>query len=137
VLAATYAYFAAKDSGSYERAWGMLTGGMKQISPAEKWRSEATGFNARAGQVRSRRVTELTWYNNPPGAPQPGLYVAADFSADFEQLDFLCGYVMWLLKPDGSFALAREEQNMLDRATAKNLASIDRKPLRAQMGCKD
>ncbi len=44
---------------------------------------------------------------------------------------------MWQLQPDGSFRLTREEQNLLDKATAANLASIDRQPLRAQMGCKD
>jgi hypothetical protein len=137
ILAATYAYFAAKDRGRHAEAYAMLSPGMKRISPSDEWRRDASGFAVRSGQVRSRRVTELTWYNSPPGAPQPGLYVAADFSAEFEHLEFLCGYVVWVLQPDGSFALSREEQNLLDRATAKNLASIDRKPLRAQMGCKD
>ena len=137
VLAATYGYFAAKDRGRYADAWAMFSKSMKEASPARDWRRDAEQFNGRAGPVRSRRVTEITWYNNPPDAPQPGLYVAADFSADFDKLDFVCGYVMWLLQPDGSFALTREEQNLLDKATAKKLASIDRAPLRAQMGCKD
>ena len=137
VLAATYAYFAAKDRGHYADAWKMLSNSMKGISPAADWQREARDFNSRAGAVRARRVTEITWYNNPPDAPQPGLFVAADFSADFEKLDFVCGYVMWLLQPDGSFVLTREEQNLLAKPTAKKLASIDRAPLRAQMGCKD
>ena len=137
VLAATYAFFAAKDAGRYSEAWSMLSPQMQKISPAAQWRGEAGNFNRRAGPVRARRVTEITWYKNPPDAPQPGLYVAADYSADFEQLDFVCGYVMWRLQPDGSFVLTREEQNIFDKARAKNLASIDRAPLRAQMGCKD
>jgi hypothetical protein len=137
VLAATYAYFAAKDRGRYASAWAMLSKSMKEMSPAPEWQQSAAGFNERAGPVRSRRVTEITWYNNPPGAPQPGLYVAADYSAEFEKLDFMCGYVMWRLQPDGSLSVTREEQNLLDKATAKNLASIDRQPLRTQMGCND
>jgi hypothetical protein len=94
-------------------------------------------FNRKAGPVRARRVTEISWYNNPPDAPAPGIYVAADYSADFEKLDFMCGYLMWLLQPDGSFRLVREEQNLLARETGKKVASLDRAPLRAQMGCKD
>jgi hypothetical protein len=137
ILAATYAYFAAKDSGRYSQAWNMLAPGMKQVSTAAEWQRNAAGFNKDAGAVRSRRVTEITWYNNPTDAPQPGLYVAADYSAEFENLDFVCGYVMWLLQPDGSFAVTREEQNLLRRESAKKVASIDRQPLRKQMGCKD
>jgi hypothetical protein len=137
VLAAAYAFFAAKDAGRYPQAWAMLSPGMKEISTATEWQRSAASFNSQAGAVRSRRITEITWYNNPPEAPEPGLYVATDYSADFEKLDFMCGYVMLKLQADGSFAVTREEQNLLDRATAKNLASIDRQPLRVQMGCKD
>ena len=137
VLAATYAYFAARDRGRYPDAWSMLSNGMKQISPMAEWQRGAADFNAAAGAVRARRVVEITWYNNPPDAPRPGVYVAADYSGEFERLEFVCGYLMWLLQPDGSFRLVREEQNLLDKATAGKLASIDRQPLRAQMGCKD
>ena len=137
VLAATYAYFAARDRGRYPEAWSMLSESLKQISPIAKWQRDAANFNAAAGAVRARRVTEITWYNNPPDASRPGVYVAADYSGEFEQLEFVCGYVTWQVQPDGSFRLSREEQNLLDKATAKNLASIDRQPLRVQMGCKD
>ncbi len=137
VLAATYAYFAARDRGRYPEAWSMLSESMKQISPIAEWQRNAADFNAAAGTVRARRVTEITWYNNPPDAPRPGVYVAADYSGEFERLEFVCGYVMWQVQPDGSLRLTREEQNLLDKTTAANLASIDRQPLRAQMGCKD
>jgi hypothetical protein len=136
VLAATYAYFAAKDSGRYEAAWNSLSDRMKRMSDAAEWRAKAASFNSGAGAVRARRVTELTWYSNPADAPEPGIYVAADYSADFEKLEFLCGYVMWLLQSDGTLRLVREEQNMLDKETAKKVPSLDRAPLKAQMGCK-
>jgi hypothetical protein len=137
VLAATYAYFAARDRGLYSEAWSMLTDSMKQKSPIAEWQRSAADFNAAAGAVRARRVVEITWYNNPPDAARPGVYAAADYSGEFDRLEFVCGYVMWQLQPDGSFRLTREEQNLLDKATAAKLASIDRQPLRAQMGCKD
>lgn len=137
VLAATYAYFAARDRARYPDAWSMLSDSMKQISPISEWQRGAADFNNAAGAVQARRVTEITWYNNPPDAPRPGVYVAADYSGEFERLEFVCGYVMWQVQPDGSFRLTREEQNLLDKATAGKVASIDRQPLRAQMGCKD
>ena len=137
VLAATYAYFADRDRGRYPEAWSMLSDRMKQIAPIAEWQRGASDFNASAGAVRSRRVVEITWYNNPPDAPRPGVYAAADFSGEFDRLEFVCGYLMWQVQPDGSFRLAREEQNLLDKATAAKLASTDREPLRAQMGCKD
>lgn len=137
VVAASHSYFSAKDTGRYRDAWSMLAESMKAANPAVSWQRSAADLNARAGAVRARRVTEITWYRDPPGAPRPGMYVAADYSGEFEKLEFVCGYLMWLLQPDGTFRLTREEQNLFDKAAAKNLASIDRKPLRAQMGCKD
>lgn len=137
VLAASYAYFAAKDSGRHAAAYAMLSESMRRLAPFAQWRARAADFARAAGAARGRRVHELTWYDHPPDAPAPGVYVAADFSAEFERLDFVCGYLVWLLQPDGGFRLVREEENFVDAATAARVTAIDRAPLRAQMGCKD
>ena len=137
VLAATYAYFTARDRGRYQEAWSTLSDSMKQMSPIAEWQRRAADFNAAAGAVRARRVVEITWYNNPPDATRPGVYAAADYSGEFDRLEFVCGYVVWQLQPDSSLRLIREEQNLLTKGAAAKLASIDRQPLRAQMGCKD
>ncbi len=138
VLAASYSYFAAKDRGRYAEAHAALSDRMKSRFPLAEWTRSAGDFNAKAGPVRGRRVVEITWYKDPEGAPEPGLYVAADFSADFEKVEFVCGYLMWQVRRDGSFRLVREEQNMAPkRASGRAIAQIDRDPLRAGMGCKD
>lgn len=138
VLAASYTYFAAKDRGRYAEAHAALSDRMKSRFPLSEWTRSAGDFNAKAGPVRGRRVVEITWYKDPEGAPEPGLYVAADFSADFEQVEFVCGYLMWQVLRDGSFRLVREEQNMAPkRPSGRPIAQIDRDPLRAGMGCKD
>lgn len=138
VLAASYGYFAAKDEGRFAAAHGLLTDRMRARFPFAEWRKAAETFNAEAGRPRGRRVVEITWYKDPEGAPEPGLYVAADFSADFEKAEFVCGYLMWQVQPDGGFRLVREEQNMAPRrASGRAIAQIDRDPLRARMGCKD
>jgi hypothetical protein len=138
VLAASYRYFAAKDSGAYAGAHQLLSDGLKGRFPLDPWSASARAFNGGAGAVRARRIVEITWYRDPEDAPEPGLYVAADFSAEFEQLEFVCGYLMWQVRPDGSFRLTREEQNAAPkRPGGRPIASIDRDPLRARMGCKD
>ena len=137
VLKATYAYLAAKDSNRLSDAYAMLSRRAKLTAPEPDWMAKARAFNEQAGAVRARRVTEISWYSDPPEAPEPGLYVAADLSGAFENVEFVCGYVVWRLDTDGSFRLVREEQNFFERRRGAKLAQLDRAPLRAQMGCKD
>lgn len=136
-LAASYAYFAAKDSRRYAAAHALLSPRLTALSPFAQWQADAAEFNRAAGAVRGRQVAALTWYVDPADAPAPGTYVAADYSGDFANLEWVCGYLMWHVQPDGSYRLVREEQNMLDKETAKRVSKLDRAQLRARMGCKD
>ena len=135
-LATSYAYLAAKDSGRYADAYAVVSDRLREQAPFAQWSAKAEQFAEVAGAPRGRRVTELTWYDNPPDAPEPGRYVAADFSAEFADLEFACGYLMWHVESDGSFRLVREEQNFIDKKK-RGIPSLDRAPLRARMGCKD
>lgn len=137
VLKATYGYLAAKDSNRLSDAYAMLSRRAKLTTPEPDWIAKTRDFNEQAGAVRARRVTDISWYSDPPEAPEPGLYVAADLNGAFENVEFLCGYVVWRLDADGSFRLVREEQNFLERRRGAKLALLDRAPLRAQMGCKN
>jgi hypothetical protein len=138
VLAASYRYFAHKDFKDYVSAHTLLSDRAKSRFPLAEWMRSAAEFNSQAGPVQGRRVVEITWYKDPEGASEPGLYVAADFSADFENAEFVCGYLMWRVQPDGSLRLSREEQNMAPkRPSGRAIAQIDRDPLRSRMGCKD
>jgi hypothetical protein len=137
VLAATYGYLAAKDSNRLPEAYAMLSQRAKLTAPEPDWIMKANYFNEQAGAVRARRVTEISWYSDPPEAPEPGVYVAADLSGAFANVEFMCGYLVWRVESDGSLRLAREEQNFLDQRRGAKLAQLDRAPLRAQMGCKD
>jgi hypothetical protein len=137
LLAATYNYFAAKDAERYADAYSFLSDRMKAATPLAAWTETARDFNEAAGRVLGRRVVEVSWYNHPADAPEPGIYVAADYSAEFEKLEFVCGYVMWRLMPDGSLRLVREEQNLARKRGTRPMASIDRDPMRVRLGCKD
>jgi hypothetical protein len=137
LVAATYAYFAAKDAARYADAYDFLSDRMRADTPLAAWAEAARDFNEAAGPALGRRIVEISWYNHPSDAPEPGIYVAADYSAEFEKLEFVCGYVMWRLMPDGSLRLVREEQNLARKRGAKPMAAIDRDPLRTRLGCKD
>lgn len=137
VTQATEAYFAARDSGRYEEAYGMLTLGRRGDTTLEGFTSRVRTFNERAGARRGRRIIRLTWYNSPPQAPVPGIYAAADYSADFANLHFVCGYLIWLLQPDGSWRVIREEENNFWRSDAPNATAEEMAGIRAQIGCRD
>lgn len=137
VLAAAEAYFAARDSGRYAEAHAMHTSAMRELSPLADYSAQVRQFNERAGERRGRRVTQLTWYNNPPQAPVPGIYAATDYTGDFANLYFVCGYIIWVLQPDGSWRLVREETALLARADAPNATGEDVARLRSQMRCRD
>lgn len=128
------AYFAAKDGRRYKEAYELLSPAAKQITPFERWRSDAETFNARMGQVLHRDIKKISWYKNPPQAP-PGTYAAVDFSGRFTNANIHCGYLVWFERGDGSFLLVREEENFIDKATEQKMKPDDLKKVRAQFGC--
>jgi hypothetical protein len=132
----TLGFFAAVDGRQYDTAYRQMSEGQKKQISFENWRGLAEDFNNRAGEVRRRTITKITWYKDPPQAT-PGTYAAVDFSSQFANLDTHCGYLVWRTQDDGSFQLVREEQNVIDKATAQKIKSEERARLRAQFGCKD
>jgi hypothetical protein len=134
VVALSYAYFAAKDEGRYAPAYEYLAERLRQMSPFEQWQASERAFREKAGRVGARHVVEVSWYVNPPDTA-PGLYAAADFKADFAKVE-VCGYVVWLLRRDGTWRLVREEQNILDRESMRDASAAQLARIHDEMGCK-
>lgn len=132
---ASYAYFAAKDRGDYAAAYALIDADMRSYLTPDLYRSEGQRFNASAGKVIERRVVRLTWERDPPEAKRPGLYVAADFVSRFPNIYLHCGYLMWRQQPDGGFKLVREEQDFLDKASARNMPPEQLSVIPAKLGC--
>ena len=128
-------YFAAKDGRRYKEAYELLSPVSKQITPFERWSSNAENFNSKVGKVLHRDIKKITWYKNPPEAP-PGIYAAVDFSGRFANADIYCGYLVWLEQDDGSFLIVREEQNDIDKVTEQKMKPDEIEKARAQFGCK-
>ena len=128
-------YFAARDQGRYQQAYDMMAASQKATASFAQFKARGEAFNAQAGAVQNRTIKKITWYRDPPQVT-PGLYAAVDFTGEFANLALHCGFVAWHLQPDGSFHLVREEENLIDRATAQRMQPGNLNQARAQFGCK-
>lgn len=137
VIEATLAYLRAKDGGRYAEAWAMLTPANQRLFPLANWTEQARAFNAEAGAAGARRLTRLTWYDNPPVAEEPGIYAALDFTGAFANYHFMCGFLMWQRQPDGSWRVEREQESMVSRAELPNPSPELLAGLRQRYHCQD
>lgn len=131
----TQAYLRDKDDGRYDRAYAMIAPSMQSYLKRDLYASESARFNAEAGKAEERRVMRLSWYRDPPDAPAPGLYVAADFRSRFPNIFLHCGYLMWHQEKDGGFRLVREEQSFIDKGMAARTPSEQLQKLENRFGC--
>jgi hypothetical protein len=131
----TYRYYSFKDAGDYAAAYAMFDTGMKESAHFDTWSANARSQNTKAGHVLNRRVLKITWYKDPPSAPEPGIYAAADFSGQFENDPVYCGYLAWHRGADGNYRIIREEENFIDKGTIAKMAQTEVKALAAKFGC--
>jgi hypothetical protein len=134
-LAATRSFFEAQDEGRYTRAYAMIGPSMTSYLTPALFADNARQLASQAGKLDGRVITRLSWYRDPPDAAAPGLYVAADFTARYANLELMCGYLMWHEASPGRFELVREEQNYIDRAAARAMPPEQRKGLPKLFGC--
>lgn len=130
----TYDYFSAKDRKRFTEAYAKFSELQKQTVPYEGWKSQLEEFYGKAGAVQGRKISRITWYRNPPNA-KPGIYAAADFSSQFENLALHCGFAAWHQQMDGSFELVREESTSLSKADAARMTPEMLQGFRAQFRC--
>ena len=80
-------------------------------------------------------MLKITWYKDPPSAPEPGIYAAADFSGQFENDPIYCGYLAWHRGADGQYRIIREEENFIDKRSIAKLSQLEVNALATKMGC--
>ena len=101
--------------------------------PFQTYRASVAAFNTKAGAVTARSLRKITWYKDAPQGP--GVYAAVDFSSEFQNLALHCGYVVWQEQLDGSFAIVREENNVIEKTMVTTLKPGDLERIRAQYRC--
>ncbi len=121
VLVLSETYFNDIASSKFDKAYSVLADSMRSFSTKTSWVSEKNTFQSQVGDPRQITISKLTLYDNPPGAPNPGIYVAADYYNEFSNAPIHCGYVMWFKGQDGNFKIIREESGLV---TSEQLAAI-------------
>jgi Protein of unknown function (DUF4019) len=117
------AYLAAEDAGHAEDAYKFFADLQKKDISLEEFRPNVARLRAQLGAPIERRIVKITWTKDSQAAPIPGVYAAIDLASRFENADRHCGYLI-LYQPDsgGDFQVMREESNILDNATAADIA---------------
>jgi len=114
VAARTQEYLAQKDRGELALAYGQFSDGMKASARFDTWSKGVEDFNAKAGLVKFRKILKISWVKDPPGV-DPGFYAAVDYSGQFQNISYECGYVAWYRESSGRLTIVREEEGYIDR----------------------
>jgi hypothetical protein len=67
----------------------------------------------------------------------PGLTLEQGRARAMAEALRLCGYVVWRRQRDGSFQLVREEQNIVERASAPDMTPEKLAQIRSSLGCRE
>lgn len=137
IMDLTARYFEARDSGRFRDAWSLLTPSMQALSPFPDWLAAHKGFNERSGGGLRRGPVKVTWYDNPPNAPVGGIFAAVDFVGKADKLRIICGYLVWLRQPDGSWRITREEEGSLEDRPDLPSSPAQFEQAKAAMGCRE
>lgn len=115
---------ALTEAGDYPAAHAMLSDSFAAAYPLARFGEQREEGRAARGALVSRKVLQLTWAKDVPGAPVPGIFAVFDSSARFEQAERFCGYTVLHLAPGASdFRVMRIEENGLDDATFAAIAA--------------
>lgn len=101
------------------------------------WKSEKLSFQGIAGEPVEISVRKITVYDNPADAPEPGLYVAADYSNEYRGVPIHCGYLMWYRPDGGEFRITREESGYVTADQLKSIPGVRLPEIRSRLRCVD
>jgi hypothetical protein len=136
IISLTDAYLGALAQGDPAVSFDLASEGIRGGRTLDAWSKLIAADRKRAGQAGERRIVRVTWYENPPDAPEPGIYAAADYVASAEKLYFECGYVVWFWR-DGRFRAVRHEKGVASKNNLKKATSQQLAQYRAMLRCTD
>jgi hypothetical protein len=137
VSAVSIEYFEDIANERYGEAYEAIDDVLRADSTPESWAQRARSFRSTAGAAVSLKIRRLTIYDNPEGAPEPGLYVAADFDNVWENAPLHCGYLVWFRRDAETFRITREETGHITADQWKTMATDDVRAIRRQWRCVD
>lgn len=127
------AYFRLIAAGRLDEAYSQVSAAMG-VEEAS-WKSENKAFRLAAGEPVRISIVKITVYDNPAEAPEPGLYVAADFGNEFKNIPINCGYLMWFRPIGGNFRITREETGYVTAEQLKAIPSTQLPEIKQRLHC--
>ena len=100
-----------------------------------RWKSDKLSFQAMAGEPLEISIRKITVYDNPAAAPEPGLYVAADYSNVYRDVPIHCGYLMWFRPVGGEFHITREETGHVTSEQLRSIPSAQLPEIKRRLRC--
>ena len=129
------AFHEAMADGQDRETLAMFSGLSPSATTDEDWRSEQAEFRAKAGRLREVDVWKVTVYVDPPGAPDPGIYVATDLEVSYENM-IVCGYFVWFEGPDGALRIIRREVGRIPADVASTMSESQLANVRSDFRCR-
>jgi hypothetical protein len=135
IRARSDAYLLDIAQGRVDDAYAVVDGeGMGM--DAQAWKNGKLAFRAMAGKLLRRSIWKITLYDNPPAAAVPGLYVAADYTNEYEGLALQCGYLMWARTGDApDFRIVREESGNLEAGALAGMPADQLAQIKGKLHC--
>lgn len=131
----TDAYLRSLDGEDYASSHAMLLDSAASAPPLAHWQVEQREFKAKAGSLRSVDVWRATMYVDPPNAAHPGIYVATDFEALYENL-LMCGYLVWLEDRNRELRILRRDVGYLEHAEVSDMTESELAAIKSDFGCR-
>jgi hypothetical protein len=127
-------HLTSRSQGDFEQAYAALSEYLTDV-PLSDWSQRAREFNDKAGKLRSATIWRVTVYENPPGAPRPGTYIAADFESTYERIPLQCGYIVWFRLPGDRFVITREETGSIPPELFEPARADELSRIKQEFGC--
>ena len=127
-------YFRLLAAKKFDAAYSEMREGA--IGPDKAtWVRDKQSFQVLAGDPVAISIVKITVYDNPSEAPEPGLYVAADFKNAYKNVPYECGYLMWHRPNGGTFGITRTEIGHVTTESLKLIPEAQRPELLRKLRC--
>jgi hypothetical protein len=136
VRALSETYFTEIFGGKYEEAYARKSESVRSFTTFDEWVAQMDRLRDEAGDIDDLNIHTITIDDNPPDAPEPGLYVAADYQNGFARAPYHCGYLMWFRSEGIDFELIREESGLITNVMLMQVPEEELPNLMAHFRCR-
>jgi hypothetical protein len=113
----------------------MFSPELSAMVPLTQWLEQQEQMHRNSGAMTGTPLLKTTTYIDPPDSPGPGVYVAVDFQAKYENVPFRCGYVIWLFDQQSHLSVLRIEDGIIYNKDAAGMTAEALEQTKQQFRC--